>query len=56
MATDYRAILRESGVSLAGLSFSEQNRLIDALHRAHAAGYSAGYWAALEAPSGSRVI
>lgn len=48
---DYRAMLREAGVNFAALSFAEQNKLINALHTAHSAGYVSGYHAALAAPS-----
>jgi hypothetical protein len=48
--TDYRSILRDAGVNFAGLSFAEQNKLINALHAAHTEGYSAGYHAALSTP------
>jgi hypothetical protein len=49
--TDYRAIAKDADINFASLSFAEQNKLINALHAAHSQGYSAGYWAALEAPS-----
>jgi hypothetical protein len=48
--TDYRSMLRNAGVNFAGLSFAEQNKLINALHAAHTVGYSAGYHAALSTP------
>lgn len=48
---DYRTIAREAGINFAGLSFAEQNKLINALHNAHSAGYVAGYSAALNAPA-----
>jgi len=48
---DYRTLIREAGVNFADLSFSEQNKLINALHAAHSRGYSSGYHAALNAPN-----
>jgi len=45
---DYRAILRDANVSFSSLPFHEQSKLINALHAAHSAGYSAGYWQALQ--------
>lgn len=48
---DYRTIAKEAGINFTGLSFSEQNKLINALHNAHSAGYISGYHAAITAPS-----
>lgn len=48
---DYRAILRDANVSFSSLPFHEQNKLINALHAAHSAGYSAGYWHAVNSDS-----
>lgn len=47
---DYRAILRNANVNLSALSFSEQTKLINALHAAHSAGYVSGYSQAISAP------
>jgi hypothetical protein len=49
--TDYRALLRDAGINFSALSFSEQNKLINALHAAYSQGYLSGYHAALNAPS-----
>ena len=45
---EYRAILRDTNVSVSSLPFHEQNKLINALHAAYSAGYSAGWWQALQ--------